>query len=253
MCKSEKVTESKPKKEWPSARGVFLFMGIVFSLTMAFLISWPLLQKKVPIHKVSIELTIPQDSIEIKQILKENDANIERLCLDLRKQSQEISDKYELLIKSQESETDFFKLVSCIAAFIVALLGFLGYRTIKDIEDRVEKSAKIKAEETAKKIVEEQMAVTVEQKLNNMVSNSVAGELIRRQIMDKITNEISRPLEDRIEKQKRKVDLLNTRVNKIAKGEADYPSEEQEDTPTEEPTPAPEFEVATEEKEGGES
>ncbi len=252
MCKSEKDNERKLKKEWPSARVVFLFMGIVFSLTMAFLIVWPLLQKKAPIHQVSIELTIPRDSIEVKQILKENDANIERLCLDLRKQSQEISDKYELLIKSHESETDFFKLVSCIAAFIAALLGFLGYRTIKDIEDRVEKSAKIKAEETAKKIIEEQMALTVEQKLNNMVTNSVAGELIRSQIMGRITNEISKPLEDRIESQQRSVDFLKTWVNKIEKGTVDYPSVEQEDISTEEPTPAPVFEVATEEKEGGE-
>jgi hypothetical protein len=96
------------------------------------------------------------------------------------------------------------------------------------------------------------MALTVEQKLNNMVTNSVAGELIRSQIMGRITNEISKPLEDRIESQQRSVDFLKTWVNKIEKGTVDYPSVEQEDISTEEPTPAPVFEVATEEKEGGE-
>ena len=202
MCKKTKDEEEKRKEgsRDNSVKGVFVFISIVFSLTMAFLVMWPLLHKSYSIREVNINLSIPEDSLVVETILLENESQIKQLVVELDRQSQEITDKYNLLLKSQETESDFFRLVSCIAAFVVALLGFLGYRTIKDIEEKAKSLAGEKASETAKDYVANHLESEVEKQLRDIVGDTTAAKLIREQIQNELIQTQIAPLEERINK-----------------------------------------------------
>lgn len=194
---SKPVDNSNAQEEkcsWPSARDVFLFISVVFTLTMAFLIVWPIKHRTAPVHEVRVSLQIPCDSVTIEHVLRENDAQIARLIDDLDQQSRELYDKYELLLKSQETSADFLRLVSCVVAFVCALLGFLGYKTIKDIESK----AKSLANTTAKEYTEKHLETEVETQLREIIGNATAAKLLREQMMSDLISTYFKPMDERL-------------------------------------------------------
>lgn len=203
MCKKKKKevqTEKQCGEKNASVTRAFIFISIVFSLTMGFLVLWPVFHRNVKVREVNISLSIPRDSIAINQVLVDNESQMKKLLKELDKQSQEITDKYNILLESQETETDFFRLVSCIAAFIVALFSFLGYRTIKDIEDKAQSLAADKADETAKDYVANHLETEVEVQLRDLVGDTTAARLLREQLMKELIPLHITPLENRITK-----------------------------------------------------
>lgn len=196
MKKTKKKYTNKEK--WPSVRSVFLFVTIVFSLTMGFLVFWQLWSQDSPVHKVKIELQIPKDSLTAEHIMKGYASQLEMLASDLNKQSHEISDKYELLLKSKETESGFFRLAATIAAFIVTLIGFLGYRTIKDIENKALSIAETKAGSKAQEYTQKHLEQEVEKQLNEIVRNSTAAQLLKEQIMKEFISSYVRPIENKL-------------------------------------------------------
>lgn len=203
MCRSKKKKVKSKQiggNENNSVKGAFVFISIVFSLTMAFLVIWPLIHKSSNVREVNVELSIPTDSSDVETVLIENESQIKQLVVELDRQSQEITDKYNLLLKSQEAESDFFRLVSCIAAFVVTLLGFLGYRTIKDIEQKAQSLAGEKASNTAEEYVANHLESEVEKQLKDIVDDTTAAKLLREQIMNEIIQSQIAPLETRINK-----------------------------------------------------
>lgn len=183
-----------------SVKVAFIVISIVFSLTMAFLVLWPLLSKSYNIREFNVELCIPTDSLAVNTVLEKNESQIKQLVVELDRQSQEITDKYNLLLKSQETESDFFRLVSCIAAFVMALLGFLGYRTIKDIEEKSKSLAEDKASETAKDYVANHLETEVEKQLKDIVGDTTAATLLRDQIMKELMQSYLDPMDKRLNK-----------------------------------------------------
>ena len=201
MCKKKTKEEQAEKQRVEkniSVTWAFIFISIVFSLTMGFLVLWPVFHKNVNVSEVNISLSIPRDSLAINQVLVDNESQMKKLLEELDKQSQEITDKYNILLKSQETETDFFRLVSCITAFIVALFGFLGYRTIKDIEAKAQSLAADKADETAKDYVASHLETEVETQLRDLVGDTTAARLLREQLMKELIPLHITPLENRI-------------------------------------------------------
>lgn len=201
MCK-QKSKEVKPKEQNNemnvSVSCAFIFISIVFSLTMGFLVLWPIFNENVNVREVKVSLNIPQDSLTVDQILLENTSQMYKLIEELDKQSKEITDKYNVLLKSQETETDFFRLVSCITAFIIALLGFLGYRTIKDIEAKAQSLAAVKADETAKDYVANHLETEVESQFKDIVGDTTAARLLCEQLIKELLQKYIIPLEKRI-------------------------------------------------------
>ena len=205
MCKKKKDIE-KPKEGENGVKSekcgavarAFIFISIVFTLTMAFLVIWPVVHKTKDIRDIQVSLRLPCDSLAVEEILKANESQLNVMVDQLNKQSTEITDKYNILLKSQETETDFFRLVSCIAAFIVALFGFLGYRTIKDIENKAQSLAADKADETAKNYVANHLESEVETQLKEIVGDTTAARLLREQLLKELIPLHITPLENRI-------------------------------------------------------
>lgn len=198
MCRKNKQdNDNEDKRSDSLVKVAICTITIIFSLTMAFLVLWQLLNKSCNVREVSIELSVPTDSVLVETVLAENENQIKRLITELDRQSQEITEKYDLLLKSQETESDFYRLVSCIAAFVVALMGFLGYRTIKDIEEKAKSLAGEKADKTAKEYVANHLESEVEKQLKEIIGDTTAAKLIREQIMNELNPRIG-DLETRI-------------------------------------------------------
>ena len=207
MCKKKKEgkqkineTEVQTPVRCGAVAKAFVFMSIVFTLTMAFLVIWSVTNKSKEVRNIKVCLSIPKDSLIVEQVLKENDVQIKKLIEELDRQSQEITDKYTVLLKSQETESDFFKLVSCIAAFVVALFGFLGYKTIKDIEEKAQSVAKKQADVAAGKYVSAHLEQEVESQLKDIVGNTTAAKLLKEQLLNLMIPQLITPLESRITK-----------------------------------------------------
>lgn len=209
MSKKEEMKEGKQKKneagaQCPARCGAvaktFVFISIVFALTMAFLVIWPVANKSKEVRDVKVCLEIPNDSLMVENVLKENDSQINKLIGELDKQSQEITDKYNVLLRSQETESDFFRLVSCIAAFVVALIGFLGYKTIKDIEEKAQAVAKKQADVAAEEYVSKHLEQEVESQLKDIIGNTTAAKLLNEQLLNQVIPQLITPLENRITK-----------------------------------------------------
>ena len=203
MCKKKpkenNINKQKVENNVPFTLA-FIFISIVFSLTMGFLVFWTLSQKSVNVREVNIELSIPQDSIAASQVISKNDSQFQNLVEELNKQSQEITDKYEILLKSEETESDFFRLISCIAAFVIALFSFLGLRTIKDIEVKAQSLAEDKARDIAREYVSNHLEPEVESQLKDLVGDSTAARLLREQLLKELIPQHITPLESRINK-----------------------------------------------------
>lgn len=243
MCTKKQKSEEKEKdsgKEKSLILSVFVVVSIIFSLTMAFLIVWPILKRKQEVRKVEVTLQIPRDSLAASSVVYKTEGQLVPLIEELNRQSQEITDKYELLIISQETQADFFRLVSCIAAFVVALLGFLGYRTIKDIETRAASIAAQTSENTSQEYTKTHLERTVEAQLKGIVGDSTAAKLIHEQIMNEVNTNVLGPLESRI-----------SSLESNSKNALNY-----EFVPTEQPTQSPFEQLGSEivkiNEEGGE-
>lgn len=108
-----------------------------------------------PYTRVVVQVTEPivlKDALGRDLILVEQSTSIldSLVCL-LNKKSAEIDYKYELLLKARENESFLLEILASIIALIMGVLSFLGFRSIKDIEESVKENAEKIAKETANK------------------------------------------------------------------------------------------------------
>ena len=206
MCKkqteeSKEILIQQKDEGGSSAKWVFAFVAIVFSLTMAFLIVWQVIRKEEAIHEIKLTLTIPantSDSLLVDHLMSKNYYQLKQLVSEIETQSERLTEKYEAQIKTKEIESDFFRLISCVAAFVAALLGFLGYKTIKDIENKAQSLAELKAEEKAISYTKEHLETEVEKQLKDIVGDSTAAKLIKDQILNDLMPTYINKIESRI-------------------------------------------------------
>lgn len=229
MCKkqTEKSKENNKKQQdevGSPAKWVFSFVAIVFSLTMAFLIVWEVILKEKEVHEVNLTLTIPEntsDSLSVDHLMSMNYDQLKQLVSEIETQSERLYEKYEAQIKTKEIESDFFRLISCVAAFVATLLGFLGYKTIKDIENKAQSLAELKAEEKAISYTKEHLESEVEKQLKDIVGDSTAAKLIKEQILNDIIPTHINKLESRIND-------LDSKINNGSTKTEDIPIEEEQ-------------------------
>ena len=180
-CKKQENSVSHGKlsnNELLSLQCVFKVVIFIFSLVFAFIVIWQVITSSS--EKVQpIELTImtPSDSLDFEVTMEHNKLQLQTLSQEIASQNKAINDRYNLLVRAKEMEGNFIRLVSAIAAFVLALLGFLGYRTIKDIETKAESIA----EQAAKDYTKDKLEQVVRTKWQEMVSK---GDVLRTVIAD---------------------------------------------------------------------
>lgn len=139
-----------------------------------------------PYTKVVVQVSEPvviKDASGCDTILIEQSAStLDSLVCLLNAKSEEIDYKYELLLKARENESFLLEILASIIALIMGVLSFLGFRSIKDIEESVkekaEKIAKDKADESTTAILERMANSKVQEIAENYYNRNYKDALI---------------------------------------------------------------------------
>lgn len=150
-----------------------------------------------PYTKVVVQVSEPvvlKDASGCDTILIEQSAStLDSLVCLLNAKSEEIDYKYELLLKARENESFLLEILASIIALIMGVLSFLGFRSIKDIEESVkekaEKIAKEKAEKIAKDKADESTTAILERMANSKVQE-IAENYYNRNYKDALIAEM---------------------------------------------------------------
>ena len=139
-----------------------------------------------PYTRVVVQVTEPfvlKDALGRDMVLiEQSTSTLDSLICLLNAKSEEIDYKYELLLKSRENESFLLEILASIIALIMGVLSFLGFRSIKDIEEGVkekaEKIAKDKADESTTAILERMANSKVQEIAENYYNRNYKDALI---------------------------------------------------------------------------
>lgn len=139
-----------------------------------------------PYTKVVVQVSEPvvfKDASGRDTILIEQSAStLDSLVCLFNAKSEEIDYKYELLLKARDNESFLLEILASIIALIMGVLSFLGFRSIKDIEesvkDKAEKIAKEKADESTTAILERMANSKVQEIAENYYNGNYKDALI---------------------------------------------------------------------------
>lgn len=195
------LSDKKSWLEWLTMPLIFKMVILTFSATFIFLIVWQVITScSGKVQTIEICIGVPADSLSAETIAMQNATHLRTLAQELSSQNKAIIDKYDLLVRAKETEGNFIRLISAIGALILALLGFLGYRTIVDIETKAADIAKDKAKTAAEQYTKDHLEQTVNVKLKNLVSTSELTGTILSAVKNDLNSTVLQNLDQRIVK-----------------------------------------------------
>lgn len=193
------VEEKKNRLERLTMSSIFKIIILTFTVTFIFLIVWQVITSSSgKVQPIEISFVFPTDSLNAENVNFQNTAQLRTLSQEISAQNKAIIDKYDLLVRAKETESNFIRLLSAIGALILALLGFLGYRTIIDIENKAAGIASVKAKETAELYTKEHLEQTVNVKLKTLVNDSKLTQIVLANVKNDLSSTVLRDLDDRI-------------------------------------------------------
>lgn len=178
----------------------YITTTIVAILFMAFLIlvSKNILSDKKEVHHIEIQYVLTNNSSANDSILLANQKEIEQLVAKINEQEMHLKEHYELFLKAREEEADLTKILSCVGAFVLAILAFFGINSYKELQENIIKSAGEKASEVAKEKADKIAKTFVEKQINLRIQNNQFGSSLKSSIIEKINTEHLIPLETKL-------------------------------------------------------
>lgn len=178
-----------------------LFSIIIFVIVICTIITvcvTVISHDSAPYTKVTVQVAKPvvqKDTLGRDVLIIEQSAStLDSLVCLLDKKSEEIDYKHELLLKARENESFLLEILAGIVAVIMGVLSFLGFRSMKEIEEQAEETAKQKAEESTTSILERLANSKIQDIAKEYYENTYKGALI-----DEIKRAVARAYIDNIE------------------------------------------------------
>lgn len=198
---------------------------IVCAFAFLFAIGIHCFNNKPPKPLAPIELVVHVDTTG--NLTNESKVGIDSLVYRLDKQEKLLEDKYQYLLEQKENINDILTYGGMLIAVVISIFGFFGYKSINSIEERAEKQASQKAEQTATSILnakyqEYQTDVNrhidrgIESKLDENVDRKVAEsrKTLKNYITDKVKKE-ARAYSNNIENLENKIEPINTSIQSL--------------------------------------
>lgn len=136
---------------------------------------------------VKITYVLPKDSIQSSQALKITNEATDSLIYVLKEQEEKLQQRYELFLKAREDDADITRMLSCLGAFILAMLGIFGIKSYKDLSENLERTAEAKANEVAE-IKANEIASAKANEVAERIANTIATEVARTTSTTTISN-----------------------------------------------------------------
>ena len=147
----------------------------------------------------------PTDSLEQEYALSAADAAA--LFQEIEKKEMRLEERYNYVLEQSEHEFQWQTFISIIISVIVAICGFFGYKSIKDLQEDVRGDSKRIAEDTAKEVAKSvaeetamSVAKSVAEKTAKEVAKNVADNAAKIVAEETSKAEVSRLMPDEVQK-----------------------------------------------------
>lgn len=182
---------------------------IVFVLFI-WVVSRHLCSVQSSINKVEISLTMANDSVASDSILTANKDQIEKLVALINEQETELNRQYEFTMKARADEADLTKILSCVGAFVLAILAFFGINSYKELQEKLIEKAESKAKDTATTKINKIVKTEVNRVINEKIDNKNFATTLKTEITDGIISGRLVTLEEEINRLKEKLSTTST-------------------------------------------
>lgn len=161
------------------------------------------------VTEVKITYVLPTDSIQNSQALRITNEATDSLANVLKEQEEKLQQRYELFLKAREDDADITRMLSCLGAFILAMLGIFGIKSYKDLSENIERKAETKANEVASAKANEvagtkaneiasAKANEIAERIATTIATEVASSTSTATISNLVTSSVQRVISERL-------------------------------------------------------
>lgn len=186
------MSEEKSKSILPD---IFAYIMIILCVAGMLVSAYVLFER--PRTTEVIVHVCQTDSLEHDSVLSAADAAA--LFQEIEKKELRLEERYNYVLEQSENEFRWQTYISLIISVIVAICGFFGYKSIKDLQEDVRKESKIIATDTAKETAKEvadaiarDVAKNVADTTARSVAKMIAEEAAKAVSEETTKNEVSR-------------------------------------------------------------
>ncbi len=178
--RADNNTERKPNWEKISALAMIAIcaLGLIFPFAMQ---SYNHTTHDVKIHVCSVD-SLPKDIVL-------SAADAAAVIKELEKKEIELEDKYNYVLQQRENEFKWQSYMSYVVGIIVAIFGFFGYKSIRDLKEDVSKNVSDIAKKETRKYLDEKLSALVNEKVEGRMNSIYESETMRVAV-DKLKNEL---------------------------------------------------------------
>lgn len=169
----------------------YIAIAIVTVVFIAFIsiAGYRLYTERAIVNRVEITYTLSQDSISTDSLMHANKQQIDALVKLISRQEEELIKQYDFTVKARADEADLTKILSCVGAFVLAILAFFGINSYKALQEKLIETAETKAEDTATEKIDKIVKSEVSKSLNTKINNKDFAATIKRDITNDITSQ----------------------------------------------------------------
>lgn len=167
----------------------YISLSIVTIVFIAFvsIIGYRLYTERATVYNVEVIYTLSHDSAITDSLMQANKTQIDTLVKLINNQEKELNNQYEITMKARADEADLTKILSCVGAFVLAILAFFGINSYKELQEKLIEKAENKAQEAARTKLGKIVKSEVQKSLNDKINNRSFAETLKKEITDDIT------------------------------------------------------------------
>jgi len=195
------MSEEKSKSILPDIFAyIMILLCVVGMLVSAYVLFERPRTTEVVVHVCQI------DSLEHDYVLSAADAAA--LFQEIEKKELRLEERYNYVLEQSENEFRWQTYISLIISVIVAICGFFGYKSIKDLQDDVRKESKMIATDTAKDTAKETANAVADTTARDVAKN--VADATARSVAKMIAEEAAKTVSE---------ETTKTEVSRLMPGE----------------------------------
>jgi len=140
-------------------------LGLIFPFAMQ---SYNHKTHDIKIHVCSVD-SLPKDVVL-------SAADAVAVMTELEKKEIELEDRYNYVLQQRENEFRWQSYMSYVIGIIVAICGFFGYKSIRELKDDVSKMVSDSAEKETRKFLDEKLGEMVNRKVFEIMNGVYKSE-----------------------------------------------------------------------------
>lgn len=161
----------------------------IFAVVVAFW-TYRMFVNQPSVTEIKITYVLPTDSVQNSQALKITNKVTDSLIYVLKDQEEKLQQRYDLFLKAREDDADISRMLSCLGAFILAMLGIFGIKSYSDLSENLEGKAELKANEVAS-VKANEVAVRIATDIARSTSSETISNLINSSVQRVISERLS--------------------------------------------------------------